>query len=83
MCYNISIQTRKEVNAMERIPVRSYSSKEIIKIIEADGWRHKNTEGDHYQFTHDTKKGKVTITHPVKNLPKKRVKSILTQAGLR
>ena len=68
---------------MKRIPVRSYSSKEIIKIIEADGWRHKNTEGDHYHFVHPVKKGKVTITHPVKNLPKKRVASILKQAGLR
>lgn len=68
---------------MEKIPVRSYSSDEIIKIIEADGWRYKNCEGDHYHFKHKTKPGKVTITHPVKNLPKKRVASILKQAGLR
>ena len=68
---------------MNKIPVRSYSSYEMIKIIEADGWRLKNTEGDHYHFIHPTKPGKVTITHPVKNLPKKRVASILKQAGLR
>ena len=68
---------------MKRIPVRSYSSSEMIAIIKADGWRLKNTEGDHYHFVHPVKKGKVTITHPVKNLPKKRVASILKQAGLR
>ena len=68
---------------MDKIPVRSYSSSEIIKILEADGWRLKNVAGDHYQFVHPVKPGKVTVTHPVKNLPKKRVASILKQAGLR
>ena len=68
---------------MEKIPVKSYSSREIIKIIEANGWEFKNAEGDHYHFQHKTKPGKVTITHPVKNLPKKRVASILKQAGLK
>ena len=68
---------------MEKVPVRSYSSKEIIKIVEADGWRLLKTKGDHFQFVHDTKPGKVTIQHPVKNLPKSVVISILKQAGLR
>ena len=68
---------------MGKIPVRSYSSSEMIKIVEADGWRHKNTDGDHYHFVHPTKPGKVTIQHPVKNLPKWTVAKILKQAGLR
>ncbi|MBQ4430628.1 MAG: type II toxin-antitoxin system HicA family toxin [Synergistaceae bacterium] len=68
---------------MKKIPVRSYSSYEMIEIIKADGWKFKNCEGDHYHFIHPAKPGKVTITHPVKNLPKKRVASILRQAGLR
>lgn len=68
---------------MDKIPVRSYSSNEMIAIIKADGWKFKNCEGDHYHFVHDSKPGKVTITHPVKNLPKKLVGSILKQAGLR
>ena len=68
---------------MKKIPVRSYSSYEIIKFIEADGWKFKNCEGDHHHFMHDTKPGKVTIPHPVKNLPKKLVGYILKQAGLR
>ena len=68
---------------MKKIPVRSYSSREMIKIIESDGWQLKNIEGEHYHFVHPSKPGKVTITHPVKNLPKKRVAKILKQAGLR
>lgn len=71
------------MNSMNKIPVRSYSSREMIAIIEADGWVLKNIEGDHCQFVHPTKPGKVTITHPVKDLPKKRAASILKQAGLR
>lgn len=68
---------------MNNIPVRSYSSYEMIRLIEADGWKLKNIEGDHYQFIHPTKPGKVTIPHPVKNLPKWLVGKILKQAGLK
>ncbi len=68
---------------MEKIPVRSYSSSEMIAIIEADGWEYKNCDGDHHHFVHKTKRGKVTIPHPKKGLPKKLVGYILKQAGLR
>ncbi len=68
---------------MNKIPVRSYSSRELIKIIEADGWKLKESDGDHFHFVHESKKGKVTITHPVKNVPKGTVNSILKQAGLK
>ncbi|WP_323094676.1 type II toxin-antitoxin system HicA family toxin, partial [Aeromonas hydrophila] len=33
-------------------------------------------------FKHPTKKGRVTIPHPNKDLPKGTVKSILKQAGI-
>ena len=68
---------------MGKIPVRSYSSTEMMKIIKADGWKFKNSEGDHHHFVHDTKPGKATIPHPVKNLPKWLVVEILKQAGLK
>ncbi|MCM3337464.1 type II toxin-antitoxin system HicA family toxin [Paenibacillus sp. MER TA 81-3] len=61
---------------------KAYSSREIIKIIKADGWVHKNTEGDHWHFKHPTKSGKVTVAHPKKNLKRKTIKSIFEQAGL-
>ncbi|WP_413926715.1 type II toxin-antitoxin system HicA family toxin [Clostridioides sp. ZZV14-5902] len=34
------------------------------------------------QFKHPTKKGKVTVPHPNKDLPLRTVKSIFKQAGI-
>lgn len=62
--------------------MKSYSSRELIKIIQEDGWYHVETIGDHHQFKHPAKKGKVTITHPVKDVPIGTVKRILKQAGI-
>ncbi|WP_349654685.1 type II toxin-antitoxin system HicA family toxin [Paenibacillus amylolyticus] len=53
------------------------------KIIEADGWylaSHNGTSHQHYK--HPTKKGRVTIPHPRKELDPKTAKSILRQAVL-
>lgn len=62
--------------------MKSYSSKEIIQILAEDGWYHVATEGDHHHFKHPTQKGKVTVTHPKKDVPIKTVKSIFKQAGI-
>ncbi|OOH89520.1 addiction module toxin, HicA family [Pasteurellaceae bacterium 15-036681] len=58
-------------------------SKTLIKMIEADGWVHRNTTGSHRHYTHPTKKGIVTIPHPKKDLKKGTENSILKQAGLK
>lgn len=58
-------------------------SKELIKIIESDGWILKSIKGSHHHYTHPLKKGKVTVPHPKKDVPKKTADSILKQAGLR
>ena len=57
-------------------------SKDLIKLLEKDGWYLVNVKGSHHQFKHDTKKGKVTIPHPKTDLPQGTVKSVLKQAGL-
>lgn len=62
--------------------MKSYSSREILKILIADGWYEVNCVGDHHQFKHPTKKGKVTVPHPNKDLPIRTVKSIFKQAGI-
>jgi predicted RNA binding protein YcfA (HicA-like mRNA interferase family) len=36
--------------------------------------------GDHHQFKHPIKPGKVTITHPAKDIPFRTLKSIEKQA---
>jgi len=59
------------------------NSRELIKIIKKDGWIQVSTKGSHHQFKHPIKKGRVTVPHPKKDLPKKTAKSILMQAGLK
>ena len=62
--------------------MKSYSSREILKLLKADGWYEVCCDGDHHQFKHRTKKGRVTLTHPRKNIPIGTVKSIAKQAGI-
>lgn len=57
-------------------------SRDVIRIIEQDGWYEVAVKGSHHQFKHPTKAGRVTIPHPKKDLPMPTVKSILKQAGL-
>lgn len=63
--------------------MKSYSSREVISQLKADGWYQVNSEGDHFQFKHPTKKGRVTVTHPRKDIPQGTLKSIENQAGLK
>ncbi len=59
-------------------------TKEIIKLIEADGWFEVRQKGSHKQFKHPVKKGLVTVpVHRLSNdLPPGLEKSILKQAQL-
>ena len=63
--------------------MRSYSSRDVMKILLEDGWVEINFVGDHHQFKHPTKKGKVTLRHPVKDLGVRDLKSIEKQSGLK
>ncbi|MBS1502183.1 MAG: type II toxin-antitoxin system HicA family toxin [Bacteroidetes bacterium] len=57
--------------------------REIIKLIEADGWYFARQAGSHRQFKHPLKKGTVTVAgKPGDDLDKGTQKSILKQAGL-
>ncbi|WP_295634703.1 type II toxin-antitoxin system HicA family toxin [uncultured Mitsuokella sp.] len=62
--------------------MKGYSSREILKILKQDGWYEVACVGDHHQFKHPTKKGRVTVRHPVKDLSLNDLKSIERQAGL-
>lgn len=63
--------------------MKSYSSREIIKMLLEDGWYEVGCVGDHHQYKHPTKPGRVTITHPVKDIPIGTLKSIAKQSGLK
>lgn len=62
--------------------MKGYSSRELLILLERDGWYIVRTKGSHHQLKHPTKKGLVTIPHPKKDFPQNTIKSILKQAGL-
>ena len=62
--------------------MKRYSSRDLIQMIQKDGWFLVRIKGDHHQFMHPAKIGLVTIPHPNKDLPIKTQLSILKQAGL-
>jgi predicted RNA binding protein YcfA (HicA-like mRNA interferase family) len=58
--------------------------RDVIRLIEAEGWRLVVTEGSHRQFKHLTKSGRVTVSgHPGDDMPKGTLASVLRQAGLK
>lgn len=58
--------------------------RDIIKLIEADGWYGVDTKGSHRQYKHTTKLGRVTIAgHPNDDLAPGTLNSILKQAKLK
>lgn len=58
--------------------------RDIIKLIEADGWYKVDMKGSHRQYKHPVKKGRVTIAgHPGDDLAVGTLNSILKQARLK
>lgn len=56
-------------------------SRTIIRLIEADGWYKVAQAGSHVQFKHDSRPGRTTVPHPVKDMPVGTVKAIERQSG--
>jgi predicted RNA binding protein YcfA (HicA-like mRNA interferase family) len=56
---------------------------ELIKLLNDDGWFFYKASGSHHHFKHPAKKGKVTIPHPRKDIPRKTVENIIRQAGIK
>ncbi|MHB1464665.1 MAG: type II toxin-antitoxin system HicA family toxin [Thermoleophilia bacterium] len=58
--------------------------RDLIKLIEADGWQQSRTTGSHHQFRQPAKNGTVTIAgKPGSDIPPGTMASILKQAGLK
>ena len=58
--------------------------RDIIKMLETDGWILVVTKGSHRQYKHPEKSGRVTVAgHPGDDIPPGTYNSILTQAGLK
>ena len=58
-------------------------SQDIIKALKADGWYQVGQKGSHVQFKHPTRKGRTTVPHPKKDVPKGTLRSIETQSGIK
>jgi len=59
------------------------NSQAIIAVIQRDGWVQVAQKGSHVQFKHPTKKGRVTVPHPKRDVPIGTLKSIERQSGLK
>lgn len=58
--------------------------RDLVKLIEKDGWYWVRTKGSHQQFKHSTKPGLVTVPgKPGDNLAVGTLNNILKQAGLK
>lgn len=60
--------------------------RDLIRLIEDDGWRFERQRGSHLQYRHPTKPGTVTFAAGGKmsdEVPRGTQGSILRQAGLR
>ncbi|MDR1702873.1 MAG: type II toxin-antitoxin system HicA family toxin [Sporomusaceae bacterium] len=56
--------------------MKNYSSREIIQLLQNDGWYISDITGSHHQFKHPIKPGKTTVPHPKKDLPQETAKNI-------
>jgi predicted RNA binding protein YcfA (HicA-like mRNA interferase family) len=58
--------------------------RDVIILIEADGWVQVRTKGSHRQFRHTTKPGLVTVAGKTGvDLPPGTLNAVLKQAGLK
>ena len=58
--------------------------RELVKLLEINGWRQDRSKGSHRQFKHPVKLGRVTVAgHPSQEMDKGTLNSILKQAGLK
>ena len=59
------------------------NSQDVIRALRSDGWEQVGQKGSHVQFKHPTKKGRVTVPHPKKDIPIGTLRSVEKQADLK
>ncbi len=58
--------------------------RDLLKLIEEDGWYQVAQKGSHRQFKHPRKPGRVTVAgHPTQEMDKGTLNNILKQADLK
>lgn len=59
------------------------NTRDIIKALTDDGWFIVAQVGSHVQLKHPTKKGRVTVPHPKRDITIGTLKSIERQSGVK
>lgn len=63
-------------------PTRPLKPREIARMLREDGWEiRRKGPGDHVQYSHPTKPGKVTLDSGAGEIPVGTLRSIYRQAG--
>jgi len=58
--------------------------RDLVKLLESDGWYWVRTKGSHHQYKHPTKPGVVTVPgSPGKDMGVGTLNNIFKQAGLK
>jgi predicted RNA binding protein YcfA (HicA-like mRNA interferase family) len=58
--------------------------REVIRLLQQDGWSHVRTRGSHRQFQHPVKPGTVTVAGKLGvDIPTGTLNSILRSSGLK
>ncbi|MBO4654655.1 MAG: type II toxin-antitoxin system HicA family toxin [Bacteroidales bacterium] len=64
--------------------MKTIKVRDLIRMLRRDGWELVKIKGDHRQFKHPTKKGKVTVNKKLSDdLDGDLLDNILKQAGLK
>ena len=58
-------------------------SRQVIELLQADGWYEVGQKGLHRQFKHPTKPGRVTVVHPERDYPVATLRSMEAQSGIK
>ena len=58
------------------------NSPEVIRRLEAEGWRLVRVKGSHHHFKHPAQPGIVTVKHPARDYPIGTLKNIERQSGV-
>lgn len=57
--------------------------REVIRLIEEDGWRFHSQKGSHRQYVHPVKRGRVTVAgKPSHDMDRKTLADIFRQAQI-
>ncbi|MEI6232339.1 MAG: type II toxin-antitoxin system HicA family toxin [Planctomycetota bacterium] len=73
------------MRVIKLVGIYTIKYRDIIRLLEQDGWQLSRITGSHLQYQHPVKKGTVTVSAGGKlgrDIPPGTKKSILRQAGL-